>query len=89
MAMESTPIYVDCQVTNGWNADPASDGGTRWYRVRWPESASKGNYWAYGGYLYPVGSEWGGSHLPVTMCSIYRGLVEQSGNMHPEVGHAS
>jgi hypothetical protein len=56
VAMESTPIYVDCQITNGWNADPASDGGTKWYRVRWPESANKGSYWAYGGYLFPAGS---------------------------------
>lgn len=52
---EGSPVYADCSLSDGWDADPSTTNGGRWLKVRYPEVAGVGAYWMYAGYLTPVG----------------------------------
>lgn len=52
---EGLGVYVDCQVDNGWIADPTTSGGGRWYKIRYPQVSNIGDFWSYSAYLEPTG----------------------------------
>ena len=58
--------WVDCVETTGFDPDPTTGVGPRWYRVRWAHQEPSDEFhqsdpgadttaWAYAGYLVPVG----------------------------------
>ena len=52
---ENTGVYVDCRVDDGWVADSGQSSDGVWYKIRFPEVSSAGDYWIYAGYVVPVG----------------------------------
>ena len=52
---EGLGVYVDCQVDDGWIADPTTSGGGRWYKIRYPQVSDIGDFWSYSAYLEPTG----------------------------------
>lgn len=48
-------VYVDCQVTDGWDTQEGTSGGKVWYKVRWPDAETVGDSWVYSGWTVPVG----------------------------------
>lgn len=53
--VEGSAVYVDCRIENGWVADPGASESGLWYKIRWPEVSKDGDFWVYGGYIFPVG----------------------------------